>query len=128
MPGIAGLVTRMPREWAMRKLLRMVAALRLDPEYATGAWTDESLGIYVGWVIRPGSFCDGMPIQNGSGQVVVVFHGEEFDGPPKTVTPCPQPSGPAARAWYLAPLYEQDPTSFPAALNGRFHGVVTDRS
>ena len=33
--------------------------------------------------------------------------------------------GPAPR--YLVHLYEEDP-SFPAGLNGRFHGLLTDRN
>ena len=56
MPGIVGLLTRMPREQAEPQLLRMVDALRLDPSYSTGTWVDESLGVYVGWSVREGSW------------------------------------------------------------------------
>ena len=52
MPGLVGLITRMPRERAEAELLRMVAALRHEPWYVSGTWSDESLGIYVGWVER----------------------------------------------------------------------------
>ena len=67
MPGIVGLITKMPRERAERELLRMVEALRHESFYATGTWIDESLGVYVGWVARKDSFSDGMPLCNERG-------------------------------------------------------------
>jgi len=106
----------------------MLDTLRHEPFYATGTWIDESLGVYVGWGARKGSFGDGMPLSNETGDVVLVFAGEEF----------PEP-GTAARltarghtlesteASYLVHLYEEDPR-FPAGLNGFFQGVVADRA
>jgi hypothetical protein len=66
MPGIVGLVTRLPREFAEAELLRMVAALRHESFYVAGTWMDERLGVYVGWVARLGSFAEGMPMHNES--------------------------------------------------------------
>src|SRR5438874_2102134 len=128
MPGIVGLLTRMPREQAEPQLLRMVDALRLDPSYSTGTWVDESLGVYVGWSVRKGSFADGMPICNERGDVTLVFAGEEFPEP-GTARRLKQQGhevrqpGPS----YLVHVYEDDVT-FPAGLNGRFQGLLTDRS
>src|SRR6266850_7333498 len=119
MPGIVGLVTSMPRERAEAQLLRMLERLRHEPFYATGTWIDEALGVYVGWTARKGSFSDGMPLRNERGDVALVFSGEEFS----ERGPALDPTGPA----YLAHLYEEDP-SFPAGLNGRFHGLLTDRT
>ena len=59
----------------------MVKALHHESFYVTGTWADESLGVYVGWVVRKGSFCDGMPLRNERGDVVLVFSGEEFPEP-----------------------------------------------
>src|SRR6266516_1256125 len=84
MPGIVGLLTRMPREQAEPQLLRMVESLRLDPQYRTGTWIDESSGVYVGWSVRKGSFSDGMPIVNERGDVTLIFSGEEFPEPGTT--------------------------------------------
>ena len=128
MPGIVGLLTRMPREQAEPQLLRMVDALRLDPSYSTGTWVDESLGVYVGWSVRKGSFADGMPICNERGDVTLVFAGEEFPEPGTTRRLKQQgheirQPGPS----YLVHVYEDDAT-FPAGLNGRFQGLLTDRS
>ena len=79
-----------------------------------------------GWRARALS-ANGMPLRNERGDVVLAFSGEEF----------PEP-GTAQRlkaqghefdvdgSSYLVHLYEEDP-SFPAGLNGRFHGLLVDR-
>lgn len=128
MPGIVGLLTRMPREKAEAELLQMVETLRHEPFYQVGTWVDESLGAYVGWVARKGSFGDGMPLRNEREDVVLVFSGEEFPQPGtrddlKKRGHRVDAEGPS----YLVHLYEED-ASFPAGLNGRFHGLVADRS
>src|SRR5207253_2062266 len=128
MPGIVGLVTKQPREWAEPQLLRMVETLRHRSSYQTGAWIDESLGIYVGWAARENSFSDGMPLRNERGDVVLVFSGEEFREPGTALRLKERGhrldhGGPS----YLVHLYDEDP-SFPAGLNGRFHGLLTDRT
>lgn len=127
MPGIVGLITRMPRERAERELLRMVEAMRHENFYVTGTWVEESLGVYVGWVERKGSFSDRMPLRNEQGDVVLVFSGEEFPEPATAQRVKERGhhldvSGPS----YLVHLYEEDP-SFPAGLNGRFHGLLIDQ-
>ncbi len=82
MPGLVGLVTKLPREWAEPQLLRMLDTLRHEAFYESGKWIDEAQGIYVGWVARRGSFVDGMPLKNESGEVNLFFSGEEFPEPP----------------------------------------------
>src|SRR5690348_16407459 len=81
MPGIVGCITRLPRERAEAELLQMIEALHHEKFYVTGAWAEESLGVYIGWVVREGSFSDGMPLRNERGDVVLVFAGEEFPEP-----------------------------------------------
>src|SRR6266404_4537514 len=127
MPGLVGLITRMPREEAERQLLEMVRVLCHEEFYVTGTWTEESLGVYLGWIARKGSFSDGMPLQNERGDVVLAFSGEDFPEPGtaqglkdrghelNTVGPS-----------YLVHLYEED-SSFLPRLNGRFHGLLIDR-
>lgn len=104
----------------------MVAALHHDPAWGIGTWIDESAGVYVGWVARRNSFCDGMPVRNERGDVVLIFSGEEFPDPglPASLKErghAVPTKGPA----YLVHLYEED-SAFPAGLNGRFHGLITD--
>jgi asparagine synthase (glutamine-hydrolysing) len=117
----------MPRQEAEHELLQMVAALRHEDFYATGTWSDESLGLYVGWIARKHSFCDGMPLRNERGDVVLAFAGEEFPEPGTTQRLKERGhSLDAGGPSYLVHLYEDDP-SFPAGLNGRFHGLLADR-
>jgi asparagine synthase (glutamine-hydrolysing) len=127
-PGIVGLMTSMPRERAAKELLTMVETLRHEPFYMTGTWMDEDLGVYVGWAARKGSFSDGMPLYNERGDVVLVFSGEEFAEPGtvhrlKVHGHTLETEGPS----YLVHLYEEDP-AFPVGLNGRFHGLLTNRT
>jgi len=116
----------MPCEQAERQLLRMVQTMRHESFYETGTWQDRSLGVYVGWTARPGSFSDRMPLRNESEDVVLAFSGEEFPEPGTILRlrergHSVEPHGPS----YLVHLYEDDST-FPACLNGRFHGLLID--
>lgn len=128
MPGLVGLITEMPREWAESQLLRMLDSLRHESFYVCGTWLDESLGVYVGWVARQGSFAEGMPLHNERGDITLVFSGEEF---PEPYTPRAlrerghdvASQGPS----YLVHRYEEE-SDFPKGLNGRFHGLVADRA
>src|SRR3981189_2215477 len=110
MPGIVGLLTKMPSEWAKPQLLRMVKSLCHDSSYGTGTWIDESLGVYVGWAVRKGSFSDGMPLWNERRDVSLAFSGEEFPEPGtsrrlKERGHSLEAEGPS----YLVHLYEEDP-------------------
>jgi len=127
MPGLVGLITRMPREEAERQLLEMVRVLCHEEFYVTGTWTDASLGVYVGWIARKGSFSDGMPLQNERGDVVLAFSGEDFPEPgtAQGLKDRGHDLG-TVGASYLVHLYEED-SSFLRRLNGRFHGLLIDR-
>jgi len=117
----------MPREQAEPQLLRMLDTIRHESWYTTGTWVDESLGVYVGWAVRGGSFCDAMPVVNEQGDVVLVFSGEDYSDP--EVISALQRQGHelgSQPASYLVHLYEADPM-FPGGLNGRFHGLCVDR-
>lgn len=128
MPGIVGLITKMPRQEAEQQLRRMVAAIDHESFYHTGTWIDEARGVYVGWAIPQNSFADGMPLANEREDVVLVFSGEEYPEPgtaqrlkERGHTLGEKPSS------CLVHLYEEDP-AFPSGLNGRFQGLLTDRS
>jgi asparagine synthase (glutamine-hydrolysing) len=128
MPGIVGLITKRPRRDAESELTRMLDTLRHGPRYLTGTCVDEASRVYLGWSVLKNSFADGMPLRNERGNVVLVFSGEEFCEP-----------GTAARLTrnghafdangpeYLVHLAEDDET-FPAGLNGRFHGLLMDQA
>jgi asparagine synthase (glutamine-hydrolysing) len=128
MPGIVGLITTAPRPWAEARLSAMVQALRHESFYVSGTWIDERLGVYVGWVARKDSFADGMPVHNEKGDVVLFFSGEEYPEPGTAEGLKSRghavESNPSS---YLVHLSEED-ANFPAGLNGRFHGVLVNRS
>ena len=124
MPGIVGLITKMPRQLAESQLLRMLEPLCHDAGYTSGTWVDEPLGIYVGWAVRKGSFSDGMPLRNERGEVLLVFAGEEY-AEPETAQRLKERGHELAKCGpsYLVHLAEEDP-EFPVGLNGRFHGLL----
>ena len=128
MPGLVGLITRMPREWAEPQLSLMLGALRHEAFYGSGKWIDATNGIYVGWVTRSGSFTDEMPLHNENEDVTLVFSGEEYPEPDlapalKARGHCFADEGPS----YLVHRCEEE-RDFPKQLNGRFHGLVAHRS
>ena len=116
----------MPRQWAEAQLLQMLETLRHESFYVCGTWMDDSLGVYVGWVARQGSFAGCMPLRNERRDVTLVFSGEEFPEP-NMITALRErghavaPEGPS----YLVHRYEEEP-DFPKGLNGRFHGLAAD--
>ena len=128
MPGIVGLLTKKPREWAEPQLARMIESMRHESFYVTGTWIDESSGVYVGWVARENSFSDGMPVRNERGDVVLVFSGEDYPEPETALRLKERghefKEGDAS---YLVHVYEDD-VDFFKNLNGRFQGVIADRA
>jgi asparagine synthase (glutamine-hydrolysing) len=127
MPGIVGLISRMPREKAEPTLMRMVRSMLHESFYVEGTWIDEQIGVYVGWVARENSFADRMPVSNERGDITIVFSGEDY---PEQSTLSRlnrwKYGGEGVGPAYLAEMYEQVPDFF-AKLNGRFQGLVTDR-
>jgi len=128
MPGIAGLITKMPREWAEPQLARMVEAMCHESFYESGTSINESLGVYVGWAALRNSFADGMPVHNEKGDISLVFSGEEYSGP-EVVSGLKQRghSLVGRQSSYLVHICEEDP-NFPACLNGMFHGLLMDQT
>jgi len=128
MPGLVGIITKRPKAWAEETVCNMLKTMLHEPFYSSGVWSDPSLGVYVGWVATQGSFAEQMPLRNERDNVTLLFSGEEFPDPDLRQTlrsrghdvPCGGPS-------YLVHRYEEE-GDFPKQLNGRFHGVVGDRS
>ena len=118
MPGIVGLITKRQPAEAEGELRAMLESIRHEPFYTTGTWMDAAAGIYVGWVARQNSFSANMPLETERGDVTLVFSGEEF----------PEPGTRKVRGEsYLVEQYDRE-GDFPSRLNGRFHGLLSDRS
>lgn len=128
MPGIVGLLTKMPRERALEELALMVESLRHETFYKVGTWADESLGLYIGWIEREDGSSAGMPLRNERRDKVLVFSGEEFPKPGLVQELKKKGHEVDGAGWsYLVHAAEEDP-AFPAGLNGRFHGFLADHS
>src|SRR5271157_5320169 len=127
MPGIVGLITKMPRAWAESRLAPMVDAVRHESFYETGTWADESLGVYVGWTALKGSFSDKIPVYNERRDIALLFSGEEYSKQ-DTAKHLKERghSIDAQGSSYLVHMYEEDP-EFLAKLNGMFHGILIDQ-
>lgn len=127
MPGIVGIITKMPRERAESELARMVETLRHEGFYKTGTFVDEILGVYVGWSAIEDSFSDNMPLTNETGEATLVFSGEEYPEPGTRQGLTEHGHALSAHpASHLVHLYEEQP-NFPSSLNGMFHGLLIDR-
>lgn len=128
MPGIVGLITRRPSEWAKQQLAQMVKVLLHESFYVSGTWIDESMGVYVGWVARENSFAAAMPIRNEREERVLVFSGEDYPEPGTARRLREQGHGCGDEGpSYLLHLSEDTP-SFFKNLNGRFQGLLVDRA
>ncbi|WP_109484789.1 asparagine synthase-related protein [Occallatibacter savannae] len=128
MPGLVGIITKRPKMWAEETVCNMMKTMLHEPFYTSGVWSDDSVGVYAAWVARRGSFAEEMPIRNESGDTTLLFSGEEFPDPGvyKTLQDRGHKvssDGPS----YLVHRYEEE-KDFPKQLNGRFHGLVADRS
>jgi asparagine synthase (glutamine-hydrolysing) len=128
MPGLVGIITKRPKVWAEETVCNMLKTMLHEPFYTSGVWSDPSLGVYVGWVATRDAFAADMPLQSERGDVTLLFSGEEFPDPDLHQqlrsrghdVPSKGPS-------YLVHRYEEE-GDFPKQLNGRFHGLVADRS
>jgi asparagine synthase (glutamine-hydrolysing) len=127
MPGLAGIITSKPAEKARRELARMMEAMRHEPFYRSGTWTDDSLGVYVGWMERGDPGRVAMPQQSEDGQRILMFSGEEFPAPGavQALRDHGHRFG-SERNAHLIHQAEED-ASFPSNLNGNFHGLIVDR-
>jgi asparagine synthase (glutamine-hydrolysing) len=128
MPGIVGLISKMPSTMAESQLLQMVETIRHESFYASGTWINRSLGVYVGWTALENSFSESNPLSNERGDVNLVFSGEEY--PERGTAERLRRQGHSLNSGdpsYLVHLYEDDP-NFLVQLNGMFHGLLVDRT
>jgi asparagine synthase (glutamine-hydrolysing) len=114
MPGIVGLITKLPREQALRQVECMVQSLLHEAFYTSGIYSNECMGLYIGWVARKGSTFEQMPLRDKNNRATLIFSGEEFGQ-----------RSLAIGSSDLVHRYENDP-HFLKNLNGRFQGALLD--
>jgi asparagine synthase (glutamine-hydrolysing) len=110
MPGIVGLIGKLPREAGLLNLHEMMDALSYESFYAKGTYVDDKLGLYAGWVTHPTT--DSMPSQNRDRSLTCLLSGELFAS---------DSEGPD-----LVRLIEREGERCIEKLNGTFAGVVAD--
>jgi asparagine synthase (glutamine-hydrolysing) len=103
MPGLVGLITRMPRPQAETVLSRMLASMRHAPFLRARTFVDEALGVYLAWTALEGSSSDADAAIDESRGRTLIFCGDERGQD------------------HLADA------SFPAGAGGMFHAAVVDR-
>jgi asparagine synthase (glutamine-hydrolysing) len=126
MPGIVGIITKMPPARALEQLRRMLASMRHESFYVTGTWIEEKLGLYAGWVEREEA-CDEEALQRSeTGDKALLFSGDEFSGL-RIVRELRQRGHDVRNRMHghLIHLAEED-SRFPLGLNGQFQGVIAD--
>src|SRR5688572_12331568 len=78
MPGIAGIISRIPNSAESRTIGSMVLSLVHEPGLATGTWASAEVGFWAGWARGPGAVSTGQPIWNENRNVCLLFFGENF--------------------------------------------------
>jgi asparagine synthase (glutamine-hydrolysing) len=124
-PGVVGIITRLPRATAEHQLQQMLKAICHEDFYTHGTWMDESLGVYVGWTAIKGSFSDGMPLFSEKRDTYLIFSGEEYSD--RHGARISRSTNSSRGADYLIQEFEQNDT-FIDSLNGLFHGLIADRT
>jgi len=124
MPGLVGLITKLPRHEAERQLEKMLATLHREDFYSSGTWIDETQGLYLGWTAPRQTFTAGMPLVNEKKDLSLIFSGHEYSG--CTAARSARGATGTVDCTYLLRKYEQD-SAFFASLNGMFHGIVVDQ-
>lgn len=128
MPGLVGIITKNGAETAKPQLRQMIAAMLHESFYESGEWIDESAGVYVGWIGRKGTYPSGRPVQGETGNQTLMLSGEDFSDPNGPYFF--ENKGTASEARQKAHLLQavRQGSGFPANLNGRFQGLLVDRS
>ncbi|HZT74704.1 MAG TPA: asparagine synthase-related protein [Terriglobales bacterium] len=126
MPGLFGIIRPIGSREPRGELEAMQAELRHEAFYRSGAWSEPNAGVRAGWVARERSFSDTPPLRNETGEITLLFAGEEFPDPGlrgelRRRGHSVESEGPD----YLVHRYEEE-GDFPRQLNGRFHGLAVD--
>jgi len=128
MPGLAGIIGKTTRKKNEQDLGLMIECMMHETFYTSGAYVNDQVGIYAGWVCHKGSFSDCMPVFNEKKDLVLLFAGENFAD--KKMTDKLKWNGhefDSSNASYLVHLYEEEGENrFLQRLNGWFAGIIVD--
>jgi asparagine synthase (glutamine-hydrolysing) len=128
MPGILGIVSRQrPPEECAALVKSMVSCAKHELFYVTDTYSEDRMGLFVGWTCHEDSFSDCLPIWNERKDICLIFSGEDFSDPADINALRRRGhefhSGDAS---YLVHLYEEMGCAFLEKLNGWFSGALLD--
>lgn len=127
MPGITGIISKLPKEKNEIDIQCMVKPLIHESFYNSGIYTNYQLKIYAGWVCHQGSFSDCMPIWNEKKNAVLLFFGENFtDIDLFDRLKAKHHRFDNSNASYILHIYEEKGINFLKELNGCFCGILID--
>lgn len=127
MPGIAGIFSAAPT--TQIDLERMASCMLHESWYRAGNYSAPELGCHIAWTSHGGTHDEPKPTWNDTGDVCLVFSGEDFSDPRRSVPPAHAQSRKSADAptlKYLLDAYEERGLSFIKHINGWFSGVLID--
>lgn len=127
MPGITGIITTHLSEQNNINLKIMINSMMHETIYNFGSYTNEAIGIYLGWVCHKDSTVDCMPIWNEKKDKFLLFYGENF--PDREIIDSLKKNGHefnSCNSSYLIHLFEEKGDDFFLYLNGFYHGVLVD--
>jgi asparagine synthase (glutamine-hydrolysing) len=127
MPGIVGIIAKKPAAENQAALGAMLKCMVHESFYVSGSWSDEKLGLWIGWTGLKDSFSDCMPVWNESRDICLIFSGEDFaDQQDVDALRAKGHVFESGNASYLVHLYEELGPKFLEKLNGWFNGVLVD--
>lgn len=127
MPGIVGIIKKVPYEKGTNDLELMVKCMMHEKFYTSGTYFIEQMGILLGWVSHQHSFSDCLPIWNEKKDICLIFTGEVIiDKKDLDYLTAHGHSCKSMNASYIVHLYEEIGIEFLPKLNGVFSGILVD--
>jgi len=128
MPGIVGIISKYRPSAECGLLVQsMVKHMMHEPFYTDGTYSNEELGLWLGWANQEGCFSDCLPIWNEKKDICLLFSGEDFaDQAEIDALRMRGHEFGSGDASYLVHLYEEMGYEFLEKLNGWFSGVLLD--
>jgi asparagine synthase (glutamine-hydrolysing) len=116
MPGLAIIIGRSANHPYHEQIQQMVSVMRHESFYNAGSYSDDTLGVHIGWVCHAGSYSDCMPMRSRDGSLLVFFYGEHHN----------DDSSSRSDAREILRLLEARGLDALPRLNGWFHGAIID--
>lgn len=113
MPGIVGIISQKPAAGCEARVQRMLAVMRHEKFYKSGAYSVPAMKIYCGWIAFEHSASQIFHSEDRN--ITLIFSGECFL------------DSEIATGEKLVQLYEQSGQNFFEKLNGLFSGLLIDR-